>query len=49
MKKDNEDNNLYALGIFAKALENQGLVIAIEKNNYNNEEEEKLSKDSAKT
>ena len=48
-QKDNEDNNLYALGIFAKALENQGMVIAIEKNNYNNEEEEKLSKESAET
>ena len=48
-QKDNEDNSLYALGIFSKVLENQGMVTAIEKNNYNNEEEEKLSKDSAKT
>ena len=48
-QKDSEDNNLYALGIFAKILEDQGMVIAIEKNNYNNEEEEKISKESAKT
>ena len=48
-EKDNENNNIYALGIFSKVLENQGMVTAIEKNNYNNEEEEKISKESAKT
>ena len=49
-EKNNKDNNIYALGIFSKALENQGMVTAIEQNNYNNEEEEeKISKESAKT
>ena len=32
-KKDEENNDIFALGIFSKALESQGMVTAIEKNN----------------
>ena len=49
-QKDNEDNDIYALGIFSKVLENQGIVTAIEKENDNKDNKnEAKSKESAKT
>ena len=45
-QKEKEDNDIFALGIFSKALENRGMVTAIEKNNDENYEN---SKESAQT